>query len=517
VTLTAPTSAAVTLTAVRGSRTVLIAKSARLSAVPGGGSATIRVPITSLTAGSWILHASTAGHTVVAAHPIRVGSGTVRTLTLTTDRTTYYPKSPGAPSRAGVTVRAADETGAPIPVHGSATITAGTVSHRAAIAPASPGTAHLAVAGLRGTTAAVSARVAGPAGVARGAGRTVKLAPTVLIRATVSSSWPTVQPVIDDQLDTVILSAGASAGSGVTVPVHGDIRVIRNGSVVRSWALTTSATHHVIWDGRVGGRLVAGTYVVMVRERGPDGGTVTRTTTVAVSMDHLPFRIRTIAGLGSGNQQGLAIGRVDGATRLFTGVDVGGGNARIDEYDLTGRHLASSAPLPVGHAAELAVGDDGLLYVSNGSATASTRIAVVDPAGWTVQRTIDAGALGVNGMIAANPSGGFLVFANLPGRPYTVTPMTGDGSLGTSVPVPDPGGLPQGLEVVDGQWWVYSSLTPGNRITKVDPATGQRIDTVELAMPGEGEGEAVDPSTGLVYVGCHSPDRFGVLEPVTVG
>ncbi|MCU1472654.1 hypothetical protein [Amnibacterium sp.] len=515
--LTAPSTSPVTLTAVRGTRTVLIARSAPLAGVPGGGSAAIRVPITSLTVGSWTLHASTAGHSVAAPHPVRVGSGIVRTLTLSTDRTTYYPKTPGAPSRVGATVRAADETGASIAVHGSATIAAGTVIHRSPISRADPGTARLTVSGLRGTSAALSARVAGPAGSARSVRRSVTLAPTVITRATVSSTWPTVQPVIDDQLDTVTLSAGASASSGVTVPVHGEIRVSRNGTVVRSWSLTTSATHRVLWDGRVGGRIVVGTYTVTVRERGPDGGTVTRTTNVAVSADHLPYRIRIVAVLGSGNEQGLAIGRVDGATRLFAGVDVGGGDARIDEYDLTGRHLASSAPLPVGHAAEIAVGDDGLLYVANGSATAPTRIGVVDPNGWTLKRTIDAGALGVNGMIASNPAGGFLVFANLPGQPFTVTPMTGDGSLGTSVPVPDPGGLPQGLEVVHGQWWVYSSLTQGNRITKIDPATGNRIDTIELAIPGEGEGEAIDPATGLVYVGCHSPDRFGVLEPVTPG
>ncbi len=35
-------------------------------------------------------------------------------------------------------------------------------------------------------------------------------------------------------------------------------------------------------------------------------------------------------------------------------------------------------------------------------------------------------------------------------------------------------------------------------------------------MPGEGEGEAIDAATGLLYLVCHGPNRFGVLEPVVV-
>jgi DNA-binding beta-propeller fold protein YncE len=120
-------------------------------------------------------------------------------------------------------------------------------------------------------------------------------------------------------------------------------------------------------------------------------------------------------------------------------------------------------------------------------------------------------------MVAADPAGGFLVFAGGGPEdvPWTITPMSADGVLGTSVPVQD-AGLPQGLEVVHGQWWLYSSLVQGNRITKIDPADGHVVDTIELAMPGEGEGEALDPATGAVYVGCHGPNRFGVLERVVV-
>ena len=491
-TVTSPIAATLTITAVRAGRTVTVAKSVSPTAVAGGWSARIRVPVGLLTAGSWTLHAAQATRTVAATRALRVGSGAARTLSVTPDRSAYFPRSPGAPSRIGVTVRAADETGATVPVAGTVKVTEGRAHRTATITRAAPGVGRVSVSGFPVGTGAVSVRVTGPAGPARTLTRSVRLQPTVIRRVTAGRSWPSVQPVVDDQLDTVTLSASATSSSGVVVPVHGDIRISRGGTVVRSWSLSSSAARRVVWDGRVGGRIVAGSYTVTVRERGPDGGTVTATTTVSVSTVHLPYRVRVVATLGGGNQQGLAIGRVGGATRVFAGVDVGGGNARIDEYDLTGKPIASSAPLPLGHAAEIAVGADGLLYVANGSATASTRIAVVDPVGWSVVRGIDAGTLGVNGMIAADPAGGFVVFANRPGEPSTVTPMAADGTLGASVQVPDPGGLPQGIEVVDHQWWIYTSLAGGgNRITKVDPATGEqpRNDRARDAGRGGGRGD----------------------------
>lgn len=518
VTATAPIAAPITITAVRLGRTITVARSVSTTPDHGGWSARVRVPLGSLAAGSWTLHVAQTGRNVAAAHVLRVGSGAVRTLSVTLDRSAYFPKSPGAPSRVGVTVRAADETGAALPIVGTLTASAGRASRTATISRVARGAGRVSVSGFPDGTGVVSVRVTGPSGASRTATRSIHLEPTLIRKVTAARSWPTVQPVIDDQLDTVTVSASATTSSGVVVPVHGDIRISRGGRVVRTWSLTSSAMRHGVWDGRVKGLIVAGTYTVTVRERGPDGGTVTAATTVSVSTAHLPYRIRVLAQLRSGNEQGLAIGRIGGATRVFAGVDVGGGKARIDEYDLSGKHIASSAPLPLGHAAEIAVGaKDGLLYVANGSAAAPTSIGVVDPIGWRLVRTIDAAALGVNGMIATDPTRGFVVFANLPGAPYTVTPMAADGTFGASVPIPDPGGVPQGIEVVGHQWWIYTSLAGGgNRITKVAPATGHSLGTIELAMPGEGEGEAIDAATGRVYVGCHGPNRFGVLERVVV-
>ena len=270
-TVTSPTGAPVTITAIRTGRTVTVARSVSPAAVRGGWSVRIRVPVRLLTAGSWTLHAAQSGRSAAAAHALRVGSGAIRTLTLTPDRSSYFPRSRGAPSRIGATVRGADETGATVPVAGTVKVVEGRASRTATITRADPGVGHVSVTGFPDGTGALSVRVTGPAGAARTVTRSVHLEPTVLRTVTATRSWPTVQPVIDDQLDTVTISASATSSSGVAVPVHGDIRISRGGTVVRSWSLTSSSVRHVVWDGRVGGSIVAGTYTVTVRERGPEG------------------------------------------------------------------------------------------------------------------------------------------------------------------------------------------------------------------------------------------------------
>lgn len=513
-TVTAPTTAPVSVTAVgAGGVVVPIADTTTLTAGPDGATGAVGIPVSLLAPGTWSIQVAQGASTATAANPLLVGSGAIRSIAVTTDHPRYFPKTPEPGSRVVVTVRAADETGTALPLSGTATVEDGQIRRSSSLPRSVPASASLSVAGMTGRAAAVVVSASGPAGDARTVSRTVALSPSTITRAVLAGSWPTVQPVIDDQLDSVTFTARGFSNSGHRLPVAGTVRVVRNGTVVRTWPVTTSMPTAVTWDGRVHGRIVAGSYDVTLTERGPDGDAATARTTVTVSTAHLPYRIRPIARLRSGNQQGLAIGRIDGATRLFTGVDIGGGAARIDEYDLSGHLLRSSGPLPLGHAAELSI-SGGRIVVANGSPSALTRVFVVDPASWTVVATMDGSSLGPNGMVAAAPSGGFDVFAGTSGH-YAITPMSAAGVLGRSVHVPDEG-VPQGLEVVHGEWWLFSSLIAGNRITRLDPATGRVLDTIELAMPGEGEGEAVDPSTGLVYVGCHSPNRFGVLERVVV-
>jgi hypothetical protein len=48
----------------------------------------------------------------------------------------------------------------------------------------------------------------------------------------------------------------------------------------------------------------------------------------------------------------------------------------------------------------------------------------------------------------------------------------------------------------------------------VNAGTGATIDTIELAMKGEGEGLAYDAPTDTVFVGAHSGNRVGTLQAV---
>ena len=100
----------------------------------------------------------------------------------------------------------------------------------------------------------------------------------------------------------------------------------------------------------------------------------------------------------------------------------------------------------------------------------------------------------------------------------TVTP-------GTPVPIQITG-MPQGIEMVGTELWVYTSLRKINHIARYDLSANATLaattgtPSADLAYAGEGEGLGVvagDPGNGLpawIYVGAHSANRVGVLQPV---
>ncbi|MFD0533803.1 hypothetical protein ACFQY7_08425 [Actinomadura luteofluorescens] len=152
----------------------------------------------------------------------------------------------------------------------------------------------------------------------------------------------------------------------------------------------------------------------------------------------------------SDNMQGLAYRRGS----FYVGFDVGGGHGVIREYDREGATLKESAPLAVGHAAEISVRDrDGLLYVATGGGTNPTKVNVVDWSGEPeVVRTIDFGSLGNSGLVAVdNRRDGLLVHAG-PGDqgPFVFAFTDLDGTVRSTF---DLGyqGVPQGLEMARRQ------------------------------------------------------------------
>jgi DNA-binding beta-propeller fold protein YncE len=232
-----------------------------------------------------------------------------------------------------------------------------------------------------------------------------------------------------------------------------------------------------------------------------------------VSSEHLPYRVRTLFALApfTGNQQGLA----EHAGTVYVAADLGADGTRIDlRSRASGALIRSIGPLRLGHAAEISVGSDGLLYVVNGGPATDTKVFVIDPDSGRLLRTLDVSRLGVSGLLATDPGADRLLVYSETADGYRVTPVDLQGrTVGPAVPLPDEG-VPQGLEIVHGELWLYTSPPTGNRITRFDPATGRLLGTIELAMSGEGEGLAVGAASGEVLVGAHGPSRVGILEAV---
>jgi DNA-binding beta-propeller fold protein YncE len=329
---------------------------------------------------------------------------------------------------------------------------------------------------------------------------------------TLRPSLAELQPVVDGRADTVTIEVRGTTTTGRSMPAKGTLAVVGPAGTLASWPLTTSRWEPFTWDGRVDGVIAAGEYTLRATLKGPQGAIRTATAPLTVTKAHLPYRVRTLFDLpvGTGNQQGLA----ERGGTVYVTTDLGGGETRIDLLDReTGTLIRSIQPLPLGHGAEVTVGPDGLLYVVNGGPLSPTKIFIVDPVAGAIRETLDLGALGASGLVAFDSANDrLLVYTGRPGS-YSVTPVGLDGTAGASVPLQDEG-VPQGLELVHGELWLYTTVESGSRISRFDPATGALLGTIDLALNGEAEGLAYDPSDGEVLVGAHSPDRVGILERV---
>lgn len=212
----------------------------------------------------------------------------------------------------------------------------------------------------------------------------------------------------------------------------------------------------------------------------------------------------------TGNIQGLAYRR----GRFYVGFDVGNGQGVIREYDRSGRKLKESAPLDVGHAAEVSVRDaDGRLYVATGGGTNPTKVNVVDFARPEpkIVRTIDLGSLGNSGLVAVdNRRDGLLVHAGPNDQgPFVFAFTDLRGRVRSKFTLPYVG-VPQGLEMAGDKVLYYTD----NTITVLS-RRGTVLRSIAIPLTGESEGLAVAPAGHgtRVFVGYNKPNRIYVMKP----
>ncbi len=550
--------------AVRGKKTVHLATRVALRSTSTGWRRTVAVKASGLAAGSWRIRVRRSADHAVAARSalLPVGTGDPVHVVVKPAARTLYPFRDGVLDTAIVTVTATDETAAPLPVTGTIRIDAGKkhVSRKLA----ATGIAKLPITALPLGAATATTTVTGPDGTKAIRLTTLTLAPTGVGSSRLARSSDTVQPVVDGLLDSVVLTTSGVASVGSTAKVSGSLTVTKGRTVAAIFVVPDGAQHTYAWSGRVAGQIVPGTWTVTLTLTGPQGLPTTKTTTLVVTRDHLPYAVQDMFTVAAGNQQGLAVRN----NQFSVGFDIGNDQSRIDVYDGGGLLTSSLGPLPIPHIAELAYSTTtGMLYAANGGANLPTKIWVLDPADpqWgmaaptdpaaVIRTSWDLGSLGNNAMVAVDDANSrLLVFSGSTGSfqitPVSLTdvpvmnpdgtPATNDdgtakvtpaGTPGTSVPIAITG-VPQGIDLVGQQLWIYTSMKKVNHIAKYDlsastllaaPAASTESD---LHWAGEGEGmatvAATDTNDGLpawIYVGAHAPlpggpNRLGQLVPV---
>jgi hypothetical protein len=530
-------SGTVDLLAVSGTRVVHLGDALALKRATTGWSRTVTAAVATLPAGSWSIRARrTTAHTVRAhaAAPLLVGTGTPVHVFVRPAVRKLYPYRDGVLDSVTTTVQVTDETGTALPFTGTLRIDAA-AKHRTKTLSRS-GTAELAVTGLPLGGAVLTANVTAPAGATK---RTtaIRLAPTAAGTAKITRSSDTVQPVVDGLLDSVTMTTTGAAVATSPAPVSGALTLTLGTTVVKRWKVTDGAAHPYTWNGRTAGAIVPGTYTATLSLRGPEGVARTTAKRVYVKKDHLPYRVQDLFTVAAGNQQGLAVH----AGIFYVGFANSDGTARIDRYTSKGARMGSFGPLKIGHVAELSYSTTTeMLYAANGGGDSATTVWALDPATGAVKDTLDLSTLGNNGMVAVDDAGGrLLVFSGRSGA-YTVTAAslattpaavdengtpTGPPTHTMSTPVPITiSGVPQGIEVVGKQLWVYTSLKNRNHIARYDLSNETLLAGDDLMNVGEGEGMAYASdvsgpdygagTAGWMYVGAHTTNRVGVLRPV---
>ncbi|MGC4175934.1 hypothetical protein [Demequina sp.] len=260
-------------------------------------SATIDIPVTGLAAGNYDLVATpTTGASVTT--PVTVGSGEPATVSLALSAAKIYTWSKATPRSTTATVSAVDETGLAVPFSGTVTAKVGTKTASAAIASTTgaAATATFAVSKFVAGSGTVAATVHGASLVDYSSNvASLKVLSTAVSSVKVARSLATVYPAKDSYRDTVKFTVTPTTTTGTSFASTGTVKITRKGKTVKSWKLTSSAAKSFTWDGKVGGKIVPGTYTVSVSLKGPEGATKTVKSTIKVDSGKLKTKTKTVS------------------------------------------------------------------------------------------------------------------------------------------------------------------------------------------------------------------------------
>ncbi|WP_062517636.1 hypothetical protein [Demequina gelatinilytica] len=245
---------------------------------------TYTVPVDTLNRGGYeLMVRPTVGDPVISV--ISVSDGNPVDMSLDLSASTIYSWSGKTPVTTTASVTANDELGLPVPFSGTVTATIGSKTFTTPIASTTdaPGKAIIPASSLVGGTGTVTATVQAAEDVELTDSAPLTVRRTAVTSLAVSKSIGTVYPYKDSDRDTVSLTVTPTRTTGASFPSTGSVKITRNGTTVKSWSLTNSKVRTITWDGRIGGKVVPGTYTVTASLKGPEGGKQTASTTVKVA------------------------------------------------------------------------------------------------------------------------------------------------------------------------------------------------------------------------------------------
>lgn len=250
---------------------------------------TVSIPVEGLTAGSLSLKVETVDGQADGYASLTVGSGKPMSVSLGLSRSTVETWKSSPIRRTTAIVSARDETGMLVPFSGKVVTKVGgkSVTQKLQSSSGSAVSTNIDGSALTIGKAAVVAIVTG-SGVSKTSRSLSLLVRDVSVqKVKVARSVATVYPVKDGYVDSVKLSVSASTSTGKSVAATGSVKITRAGKTVKSWNLKSSKPWSATWNGRVGSKVVPGTYKVAVALKGPQGATKTTSATIKVVGDKL--------------------------------------------------------------------------------------------------------------------------------------------------------------------------------------------------------------------------------------
>jgi hypothetical protein len=127
----------------------------------------------------------------------------------------------------------------------------------------------------------------------------IALLTTQVTSISISRDVPTVFPAVDGYIDSVQLPFTMETSTGRSIPLtKGSITVKLGSKVAQTWPLTKSASSYKTWNGKNGGKIVPGSYTIVMVAQGAEGRSLTSTAVVVVSDKKMTTKTTTVSYTG---------------------------------------------------------------------------------------------------------------------------------------------------------------------------------------------------------------------------